>query len=414
MGFMWTLGGRRRYVLVGLAVAVVVALFVALYGWLPWWIDGPRLRALGAKDQAGVLSSDRGDVLKMVAGAGALVALVYTARKHSLDRRAHDLDRQAFALSEQGQVTDRYTKAITLLASKEESERIGGIYALERIMADSERDHPTVVEVLAAFVRQRASLPDPSGDQGSADESGSRRLSPPDADVQAVMTVLARRPERTEPFNIDLRRTMLARLELPGGARLGWVNFEGADLSGASLVGATFTGAMLSGATLTQAYLIGAILDGASLVAAELTGAKLVAATLIGAMLGNATLANADLTDADLTDANLLDADLRGASLWRATLTSAYLAEADLTDASLNEAVLTEADLDMARLRDAHGLEPAQLADALVTDNTELDENLAQDAWIRTRIEECMRLVFGDDPVPAPTPNPTAQQSSGP
>ncbi|HXT93389.1 MAG TPA: hypothetical protein VN714_29505 [Trebonia sp.] len=32
--------------------------------------------------------------------------------------------------------------------------RLGAIYALERIMIDSERDHPTIVEVLAAFVRE--------------------------------------------------------------------------------------------------------------------------------------------------------------------------------------------------------------------------------------------------------------------
>ena len=59
------------------------------------------------------------------------------------------------ALTLQGQVTDRYTKAVEQLGSKEIDVRIGGIYALERIARDSARDHPTVMEVLVAF-RPRA------------------------------------------------------------------------------------------------------------------------------------------------------------------------------------------------------------------------------------------------------------------
>jgi hypothetical protein len=59
-------------------------------------------------------------------------------------------------LTGQGQVTDRYTKAIEQLGSKEIDVRIGGIYALERIARDSARDQPTVMEVLAAFVRDHS------------------------------------------------------------------------------------------------------------------------------------------------------------------------------------------------------------------------------------------------------------------
>jgi hypothetical protein len=31
--------------------------------------------------------------------------------------------------------------------------RIGGIYALERVARDSDKDHPTVIKVLTTFVR---------------------------------------------------------------------------------------------------------------------------------------------------------------------------------------------------------------------------------------------------------------------
>ena len=43
---------------------------------------------------------------------------------------------------------DRYAKAIEQLGSSKLDVRLGGIYGLERIAKTSERDHPTVVEVL--------------------------------------------------------------------------------------------------------------------------------------------------------------------------------------------------------------------------------------------------------------------------
>jgi hypothetical protein len=55
--------------------------------------------------------------------------------------------RRTHELTEQGQVTDRYTKAIEQLESEKLDVRIGGIYALERVARDSARDHPTVMEV---------------------------------------------------------------------------------------------------------------------------------------------------------------------------------------------------------------------------------------------------------------------------
>jgi hypothetical protein len=72
-------------------------------------------------------------------------------------------------LTEQGHITERYTKAIEQLGSDKLDVRLGGIYALERLAIDSERDHPTVVEVLGAFVREHSDSTDdsehPSGEK---------------------------------------------------------------------------------------------------------------------------------------------------------------------------------------------------------------------------------------------------------
>ena len=63
-------------------------------------------------------------------------------------------------------MTDRYTKAIEQLGSDKLDVRIGGIFALERIARDSARDHPTVMEVLAAFIREHSHEQWPPPDSG--------------------------------------------------------------------------------------------------------------------------------------------------------------------------------------------------------------------------------------------------------
>jgi hypothetical protein len=96
----------------------------------------------------------RTQLLSLGAGVFAAGALIFTALN--------------FILSRQGQMTDRYTKAITQLGSKEVDVRMGGIYALERVARDSARDHPTVMEVLAAFIREHSHEQWPLPEPGSA------------------------------------------------------------------------------------------------------------------------------------------------------------------------------------------------------------------------------------------------------
>jgi hypothetical protein len=61
--------------------------------------------------------------------------------------------------TQEGQITDRFTKAINQLGEPGPEKlaiRLGGIYALERIARDSLRDKPPIVEILAAYVRAHA------------------------------------------------------------------------------------------------------------------------------------------------------------------------------------------------------------------------------------------------------------------
>jgi hypothetical protein len=199
----------------------------------------------------------RGRLVAFGAGLFAAGALVFTARN--------------FILSREGQVTDRYTKAIEQLGSDKLDVRIGGIYALERVARDSAKDHPTVMEVLTAFIREHSREQWPPPDAGQPVQEESTR-----PDVQAAVTAVGRRDAERDILVIDLAAADLTR----------------ANLTRANLTRAHLTGANLAGANLTFAHLADATLFDADLTRANLTGA----------ILAGADLAAADLTDADLTD----------------------------------------------------------------------------------------------------------------
>lgn len=288
----------RRYgtALILVAVALVATAFVALLWRGAAWLDASRLHGLTPVQRETAIDAIRGRLLQLGAGLVIATGLVYTALTFRLNREGH--------------VTERYTKAIDQLGSERLDVRLGAIYALERIMIDSPRDHPTIVEVLAAYVREHA----PPQESGTLDV-GTETKNAPATDVQAALTVLGRRPSgRAERGRLDLRRTRLM----------------GMDLANADLRGANLPGATLILATLTRADLTGADLTGATLTGAALNSANLIGANLSAAALRDVTLHSADLNGADLTGADLTRADLKNAYLTGAIMTGAILTDAEL------------------------------------------------------------------------------------
>ena len=298
-----------------LGLAIAWALFVPVADWLARHDVGS---VKGSLHETAV-DNARGRLLTLGAGLFAAGALVFTARN--------------FALSREGQVTDRYTKAIEQLGSDKLDGRIGGIYALERVARDSARDHPTVMEVLTAFIREH------SREQWPLPAHGTPRTMRPD--IQAAVTVVGYRDPRRDINPIDLTGAVLT------GAVL-----TGASLTRAVLAGADLSGAMLPGINLTSADLTGAVLTGAVLTSAHLDRAHLGGADLTRASLPNATLAEATLFGTNLTDANLDGADLTGVNL-RGGVVPAITAALTLTSADLPAVVLTGASFDGADLTGA-------------------------------------------------------------
>ncbi|TMR91563.1 pentapeptide repeat-containing protein [Nonomuraea basaltis] len=333
----------------GVTIALVIlALLAFLLGPFSWMVAGDPVQQLGGKDQADALNAVRQTVLTAIAGTTVLIGLIFTGRTFYLARRS--------------QVTDRFGRAVVQLASDRAEERLGGVYALEHVMAESARDHITVVNVLATFVRARTQrLPAKKTFWlRFAARRAEERLPPdtePSADVAAALAVLARRPERYEPHRVDLRRTalpglMLRAFEFTHPPRLSRMFLTWSDLRGADLRGVDLRGSMLSLADLRRAALHGVRLDGAQLRQADLRGTH----------LGGASLVEADFTGADLRDA---------------------------------------------------AVTAAQLASAIVDETTRFSAALAADPWVRARVAACTAVRALDDGTkcPKPTPNPATRHT---
>ena len=280
-------------------------------------------------------------IVTALPGLAALIAIAFTFASVKTTQNQLEIARQGQTTAEQGQITDRYNAAITNLGSHSIEVRLGGIYALQRLMQDSPRDQRTVIAVLCAFVR----------DQSAATIKPGKPLARPPTDVQAALTVVGTRDAaRDAPTTVlDLDHAHLTGADLAGTnlrhANLAGANLRGAHLGLANLRGATLIGANLGGAHLREAQLTGAELDGTDLTNADLSIAHLVGAFLHGANLTAAYLTGADLRGADLGLADLGGAWLRGAWLRGADLRGANLRFAHLRGAHLKGANLKGANL---------------------------------------------------------------------
>ncbi|GGU90148.1 hypothetical protein GCM10010182_00760 [Actinomadura cremea] len=249
----------------------------------------------------------------------------------------------------EGQVTDRYAKAVEQLSSDEREVRTAAVFALERIGRDSPRDRRAITHVLAAYIRERDPEPKVQDDA----------LPPePDVDVASALTALGRlhKSLRT-PFEVD--PLALQKIRVPG-ARLRLASLYEADLSEANLHDVTLNSVDMRTAELTSAHLSSANLEKVDLRGANLSNANLNGATLIDTNARDAYLSSIDLSGANIFNVDFQGADLSFAYLSDASM-SGWLGIADIKDAldyskerNTDRVNLSRADLDMADLSEAY------------------------------------------------------------
>jgi uncharacterized protein YjbI with pentapeptide repeats len=315
----------KQYPLISLLFMIAVVLLIVI----------PHFQVSGI-DNATVQSSqenqDRVTLAQIFGGVAIGIGLYYTWRRIGIAEeqlKATQINLEVtqenlkiaqknLIVSQEGQITERFTKAVNQLGAIDQKGnpaleiRLGGIYALERIANESEKDYWPIIEVLTAYIRKNSNYKEISDEEVSLD-------------IQAILNVIKRRKSfftNGEPIGLDLQKTNLRKADLNGahleGAELNGAHLEGAELNGAHLKGAHFRGAKLLNAHLEKADLEKADLNGTHLEGAELNFAHLQEAYLLnahfeGAYLLAASLEKAYFKGVHLEGAHLLGTKLKGA-----------------------------------------------------------------------------------------------------
>jgi uncharacterized protein YjbI with pentapeptide repeats len=352
---------------------------------LPKW-EVRHWPGIAPKDQFSSVNEARKTIATILGGLVVFLGAYFTWRNISI--------------AKEGQITDRFTKAIEQLGAvdgdgKPRLEvRLGGIYALARMARQYQSDWP-IIEVFCAYVRQNAPNTSSADVSERPDET-----TKPQADIEAILTFLSDY-ETPDKHALDLSRADLRNLNLPK-ARLRGVNFSTSNLGGANLREAELSGANLRGANLNYTMLENAILRDAELARAsmcftelgwadlrdaDLSEAKLTSTRLGSAVLAGAKLLFADIQQAFVGGADLSDADLGGAvldevNLGHANLTNAKLSGADVRSVSFTGSILTNTDLSDLNLVLARDLTEEQVQLAKGTSKTFLPESMKRpDSW---------------------------------
>ncbi|MDQ2844558.1 MAG: pentapeptide repeat-containing protein [Acidobacteriota bacterium] len=289
--------------------AAIAALALIIY--VPHW-QAKRVQHLDEKERFDRENEARKTIIQLIGGLAVLVTLYGTTETLRIGQ-------QQLRVAVQSQVTDRFTKAIEQLGSTDTSGRpklelrIGSIYALARISTDSPEDAGPIREILCAYVRQHATVPQVN------DSDDPDSMPSPSPEIQSILNVLGRlSPVDSSSPRPDLSNSNLAGLSMAHGRYM-------------------------------NAILISTHLDRADMRNAFLRTTALVDSYLNAAHMENADLSGADLRGAHLHDATLYKAKLNRANLQRAEFNRADVKEADFTDADLTDADFTSVDLSLAR-----------------------------------------------------------------
>jgi hypothetical protein len=300
-GLAWLTPARVNVLALLLLAAAAIVLLLGCLTAFPAALVPPSLRpnemTLRANDYITAQNDARSTLVSALAGLLLLVTAIFTWRQ--------------LVISQEAQVTERYTRAVELLGNADLAVRVGAIHSLGRLAVDSPKDDRSIYTLLTAYVRNHS--PRAMLKPGKADESETwmawqqRKMcekAHPDygslqkcaADVQAALSVLADHPDvlsdgrALKPLLVDAHlpgtscgHARLAHADLRGALLdnldcrtedCPYANFEQADFRGASLKKAQFGRANLRSAHLGNADLTGAKLD-----RTELQGAKLQGAT---------------------------------------------------------------------------------------------------------------------------------------
>lgn len=264
----------------------VVSAEVILY-MLAWYLSGPSVDHFR-------------NIIYIVGGTTAAFIAAW---------RAWVADKQT-EINEQGQVTDRFTRATEQLGHETIYIRLGAIHALERIGRDSRDDALAVLRLLASFIRNKNPEIYPS--RYISEQSVEDVLKGISSDVTESMFAIARLSVRyryllrdEKGISIDLSYAHLTpHLTIIEGCFLRF-DFRFSDLTRGIFLSTDFEKAYFTGAKLAYAQFAYC-----NLVHAVFTGATLDAAKFEDVDMGGAIFESATCNATDLSKAKNLTAEM--------------------------------------------------------------------------------------------------------
>jgi hypothetical protein len=328
------------------------------------------------KDYAQVLAG-------LAAGTVVLVQLFYTSRTLAATESNIEQSRQATLKREEidrdGQIADRYSRAVEQLANEMPTIRLGGIYALEQIAKDSQKHHWTAMEILTAFLRQQAAgrmrryielqslregIQSISFEQQSDElkqEHFDRTIEGSEATVltRTVLEVLGRRTlAHEESIDIRLDLSYVAIFDL---GIADW-HFERAlfvscNMSRVRLDNTFCQNAQFLNAQMKDMHAVGAYFQDADFTSANLDGARLIRCHFDSTILLGADLPGAIIVGGDSPcQRTLQKSSFRSSLLRDAQFINVYADGADFTGATFDRTTLQNVDF-----RGAIGLTQQQI-----------------------------------------------------
>jgi hypothetical protein len=236
-------------------------------------------------------------------GAGAL-ALVAWKNFKVLEKG----QRENLELSQQGQRSDRFTRAIDQLGKTEGGSpsieiRLGGIYALNQLAEQHPKDYRSIViNVLSAYLRENSKRPAPRALLRQF------RTEFPELGRYASLLAISRSIGRLKETDVGRYETLQECLPSVGSDFLAIARILARLTREEKVTRVDLADTYLRGTCMSRAYLRNAI-------------------------LARSHIANADFEDADLECANLTSTNWHGTSM-----KGANLRDADCSDADLNRA----------------------------------------------------------------------------
>jgi hypothetical protein len=231
----------KQYPLISLLCIVAVLLLIAVPH-VQVSLSGINNSTIEAAQE----NQNRATLAQIFGGVAIAIGLYYTWRRIGITEKelqatqenlkvaqdnlkvTQEIAENNLKVSQDCQITERFTRAIDQLGNEKIEIRLGGIYALERISNESEKDYWPIMKILAAYIREKSYIKENTVTEDYEKQEKDKPLS---TDIQVILDLICK---HEHSFNemLDLRNSNLHN------AQLFKAHLEGANLMGAHLEGA--------------------------------------------------------------------------------------------------------------------------------------------------------------------------------